>query len=146
MNAEGIPGGFLGNAGVLGRIWFPVIFRKKKPHVRTAILGPEMAAPLLWAPGIYWFSVKQKALHAHKIPLFWGGIWGFQGAVRALFCVWLPDALSSKRISKPYSEPIQTVLTTSPSRTWKQSKPYSICTRTKACFLSLFVGFTRKFC
>ena len=65
-------------------------------------------------------------------------------AVRVLFCVWLSDALSSTRVTKPYSEPIQTVLTTSPNRTWKQPKPYSICTRTKACFLSFSVGLTRE--
>ena len=47
-------------------------------------------------------------------------------------------------MTKPYSEPIQTVLTTSPNRTWKQLKPYSICTRTQACFLSFSVGLTRK--
>ena len=39
--------------------------------------------------------------------------------------MWLSDALSSKRVTKPYSEPIQTVLTTSPNRTWKQPKPHS---------------------
>ena len=49
--------------------------------------------------------------------------------------MWLSDALSSKRTTKPYSEPIQTVLTTSRNRTWKQPKPYSICTRTQACCL-----------
>ena len=58
--------------------------------------------------------------------------------------MWLSDALSSKRITKPYSEPIQTVLTTSRNRTWKQPKPYSICTRTKACFFSFSVGLTRE--
>ena len=46
--------------------------------------------------------------------------------------MWLSEAPSSTRVTKPYSEPIQTVLTTSPNRTWKQPKPYSICTRTKA--------------
>ena len=65
-------------------------------------------------------------------------------AVRVLFRVWLSDALSSKRITKLYSEPIQTVLTTSQNRTWKQPKPYSICTRTKARLLSFSVGLTRK--
>ena len=43
----------------------PVIF----PHV---ILGPEMAAPILWAPGIFWFFLLQNP-HAHKIPRFRAG-------------------------------------------------------------------------
>ena len=50
------------------------------------------------------------------------------GAVRVLFCLWLSDALSSTRITKLYSEPI---LVVNPNRTWKQSKPYSICTQTR---------------
>ena len=37
------------------------------------ILGPEMAAPILWAPGIFWFFLLGKNPHAHKIPPFRGG-------------------------------------------------------------------------
>ena len=37
-----------------------------------AILGPEMAAPILWAPGIFAFFLLENP-HAHKIPLFRGG-------------------------------------------------------------------------
>ena len=40
------------------------------------ILGPEMAAPILWAPGIFWFFLLENP-HAHKIPPFRGG--GFLG-------------------------------------------------------------------
>ena len=40
------------------------------------ILGPEMAAPFLWAPGIYWFFLLENP-RAHKIPPFRGGWWGF---------------------------------------------------------------------
>ena len=43
--------------------------------------------------------------------------WHKQGAVRVLLCVWLPDALSSKRVTKPYSEPIQTILGNDRNRT-----------------------------
>ena len=44
-----------------------------------AILGPEMAAPILWAPGIFWFFLLENP-HAHKIPLFrGGGVMGFFG-------------------------------------------------------------------
>ena len=38
------------------------------PH---AILGPEMAAPILWAPGIFGLFLQENP-SAHKIPL-WGG-------------------------------------------------------------------------
>ena len=49
----------------------------------SAILGPEMAAPMLWAPGKISFFLQEN-LHAHKIPRFggggylgfWGGGWG----------------------------------------------------------------------
>ena len=41
-----------------------------------AILGPEMAAPILWAPGIFWFFLLENP-HAHKIPPFRGGFWNF---------------------------------------------------------------------
>ena len=37
-----------------------------------AFLGPEMAAPILWAPGIFWLFCW-KTRHAHKIPRFRGG-------------------------------------------------------------------------
>ena len=49
-------------------------FIQKNPRVRkivSAILGPEMAAPILWTPG------KMRPLcrknHVHKIPRFGGG-------------------------------------------------------------------------
>ena len=38
-----------------------------------AILGPEKAAPILWAPGIFG-SFCWKAPHTHKIPRFRGGV------------------------------------------------------------------------
>ena len=44
-----------------------------------AILGPEMAAPILWALGIFWLFLLENP-HAHKIPPFrgrGGGFWGF---------------------------------------------------------------------
>ena len=40
------------------------------------ILGPEMAAPILWAPGILGFFLLENP-HAHKIPPFRGGCWVF---------------------------------------------------------------------
>ena len=36
------------------------------------ILGSEMAAPILWVPGIFWFFLLEIP-HAHKIPPFRGG-------------------------------------------------------------------------
>ena len=38
----------------------------------SAILGPEMAAPILRAPGKM-RSFCRRNLHVHKIPRFWGG-------------------------------------------------------------------------
>ena len=38
----------------------------------SAILGPEMAAPILWTPGKNAFFLQEN-LHVHKIPRFWGG-------------------------------------------------------------------------
>ena len=35
-----------------------------------------MAAPILWAPGIFWFFLLENP-HAHKIPPFRGGFWVF---------------------------------------------------------------------
>ena len=40
--------------------------------ILSAILGPEMAAPILRAPRISVFFL-QKNLHVHKIPRFRGG-------------------------------------------------------------------------
>ena len=41
-----------------------------------AILGLEMAAPILWAPGICWLFLQEQNFHAHKTPRFWG-VFGF---------------------------------------------------------------------
>ena len=42
----------------------------------SAILGPEMAAPILWTPGKK-RPFCRKNLHVHKIPRFRGGYLGF---------------------------------------------------------------------
>ena len=45
----------------------------------SAILGPEMAAPILWTPGKNAFFLQEN-LRVHKIPRFrGGGILGFGG-------------------------------------------------------------------
>ena len=58
------------------RPFFPPFFQQKNLKsviFPPAILGPEMAAPILWAPGTLGFSCW-KPRHAHKIPrLKWGG-------------------------------------------------------------------------
>ena len=41
----------------------------------SAILGPEMGAPILWTPGKMRSFCRKN--HVRKIPLFWGG--GFGG-------------------------------------------------------------------
>ena len=43
-----------------------------------AILGPEMAAPILWPPGIFGFFLLENP-HDDKIPPFRGGGRGFLG-------------------------------------------------------------------
>ena len=40
----------------------------------SAILGPEMGAPILWTPGKMRSFCREN--HVRKIPLFWGGFWG----------------------------------------------------------------------
>ena len=40
----------------------------------SAILGPEMAAPILWTPGKMRSFCRKT--HVHKIPRFFGGFWG----------------------------------------------------------------------
>ena len=64
-------------------------FRKSAVSIKfpPVILGPEMAAPILWAPGIFWFFLLENP-HAHKIPPFrGGGVLGFsrRGAGSANF-------------------------------------------------------------
>ena len=44
----------------------------------SAILAPEMAAPILWTPGKNAFFMQEKP-HVHKIPRFRGGVLGFGG-------------------------------------------------------------------
>ena len=54
-------------------------FFQKNPHVRNfppASLRLEMAAPILWSPGIFWFFLLDNP-HAHKIPRFRRGSWFF---------------------------------------------------------------------
>ena len=42
-----------------------------------AILGPKTAAPILWAPGIFFGFFLLENPRAHKIPRFRGGSWIF---------------------------------------------------------------------
>ena len=62
---------------------------QKNPRVRkiflSAILGPEMAAPILWVPRISVFFLQEN-LHVHKIPCFRGGVfWVWFGGGSADF-------------------------------------------------------------
>ena len=62
------------------------LFRKilVSENFLSAILGPEMAAPILWAPRISVFFLQEN-LHVHKIPRFrGGGILGLGGGVSIL--------------------------------------------------------------
>ena len=66
------------------------MFRKILVSVKSvsAILRPEMAAPILWAPRISVFFLQEN-LHVHKIPRFRGGgilgLGGGGGEVPILF-------------------------------------------------------------
>ena len=53
-------------------------FRKSAVSIKfpLVILGPEMAAPILWAPGIFGFLLLENP-HAHEIPPFRGAFWVF---------------------------------------------------------------------
>ena len=59
--------------------WISAIFRKSLVSVKflSAILGPEMAAPILWTPGKKRPFCRKN--HVHKIPRLGGGILGFGG-------------------------------------------------------------------
>ena len=49
---------------------------QKKPRVRNFSArnsGAQLAAPILWAPGIFWFFLQENR-HAPKIPRFRGGL------------------------------------------------------------------------
>ena len=52
--------------------------------VVSAILGPEMAAPIVWTPGKNAFFLQENPFF-HKIPRFRGGFWGFWGGGSADF-------------------------------------------------------------
>ena len=51
------------------------IFRKSLVSVKfvSAILGPEMGAPILWTPGKMPSFCRKN--HVRKIPPFGGGVW-----------------------------------------------------------------------
>ena len=53
---------------------------EKSSRPQNVSLGPEMAAPILWAPGKIAFFLQEN-LRAHKIPRFRGGgiFWIFLG-------------------------------------------------------------------
>ena len=61
------------NSGVRNAV---VIIQKILVSVKylSAILGPEMGAPILWAPGIFAVFLQEN-LHVHKIPRFRGAFW-----------------------------------------------------------------------
>ena len=54
------------------------IIRKSVMSIKVppVILGPEMAAPILWAPGFFGLFLLENP-YVHKIPPFRGGCWVF---------------------------------------------------------------------
>ena len=68
-------------------LWEGVFIRKILVSAKfvSAILGPETAAPILWAPRISAFFLQEN-LHVHKIPRFLGGgVFGFGGGGKCRF-------------------------------------------------------------
>ena len=54
----------------------------------SAILGPEMGAPILWTPGKMRSFCRKN--HVHKIPRFrGGGYFGFFGGGKSRFYLWV---------------------------------------------------------
>ena len=54
--------------------------KKKKPNLMPlppVILGPEMAAPILWTPGIFWFFLLEIPMPIKFVVLGGGGVVGF---------------------------------------------------------------------
>ena len=68
---------------------FCALFRKILVSVKfvSAILGPEMAAPILWTPGKNAFFLQEN-LHVHKIPRFRGVFWVFLGGGVPILFLW----------------------------------------------------------
>ena len=50
----------------------------------SAILGPEMGAPILWTPGKNAFFLQEKPLSV-KFPFFGGGVLGGGGSADFIF-------------------------------------------------------------
>ena len=65
-------------------------FRKILVSVKfvSAILGPEMAAPILWAPGKMRSFCRKKAMSVKIPPFKGGGVWG--GGVVPILFLWTP--------------------------------------------------------
>ena len=67
---------------------------QKKPHVRNflpALLGPEMAARILWAPEIFWFLLEKASMPIKFLVFFWGGGilgWGGGGGSANFLFLW----------------------------------------------------------
>ena len=63
-------------------------FRKILVPVKfvSAILGPEMGAPILWTPGKMRSACRKN--HVRKIPLFWGGFGGGGGGEVPILFLW----------------------------------------------------------
>ena len=54
----------------------------------SAILGPEMAAPILWTPGKNASVLQEKATSIKFLVLGGGGIWGLGGGEVPILFLW----------------------------------------------------------
>ena len=71
----------------------------------SAVLGPEMAAPILWARGKIAFFCRKT--HVHKIPRFRGVYFGFFGGGSADFIFMGARIFLIKPLESQESEPFQ---------------------------------------
>ena len=72
-----------------------------------AVLGPEMAVPILWAPGIFGFSLLGSS-HAHKIACFRGGCFYLEGGGgSANFILWAWGFFSDMGCIEPPRDMLQ---------------------------------------
>ena len=53
------------------------ITNRNRNQIAPAILGLELAAPTLWAPGIFWLFPQEKTSMPTKFLVFWGGVFCF---------------------------------------------------------------------
>ena len=127
LGNRGFPGlifrAFSGPIGALfGLIWTDssAPLRKILVSVKfvSAILGPEMGAPILWTPGKMRSFCRKN--HVRKIPLLWGGGFGGGGGGVPILFLWARGFFCT---SQPWGEAAEI-----PSKGpfWAQLAPFGL--------------------